>query len=182
MNKPIKEIAEAILQQTGIFQKYFLDARRDEEGRVLIPIESNGNEKAFAGISDVSGPFFYLRWRNDFIIYEELREDRRFSSCENFAEQLSPLRLVGVFPANSVDAYQLEGMIRKAIMSFKINNESGIKSGKAVLRQSLVDSISVIKEELKNAKKFDKDLGFILFDFDLSIEIVSTCDSKSLIL
>ena len=180
MNKPIKSIAETIVEETP-FDKYTLDARKDSEGRVTVGIETNGNEKTFAGITDVNGNFFYIRWREGFINYEEAKDDRRFGACESFVEQIQPVRLVGVLSCQ-VDPYQLEAQIRSALLSWKLQPTSGIKKGRVVLRQSNVDSIEVIKEELVKAKKFDKDLTFILFDFDVSIEISSTCGAESLTL
>ena len=180
MNKPIKSVAERIVEFT-LFEKYNLDARKDSEGRITIPIETNGNEKTWAGITDVNGSFFYIRWREGFINYEEAKDERRFGSCESFVEQIQPLRLVGVVNCQ-VDPYQLEAQIRSALLSWKIEPSSGIKQGRIFLRQSNVDSMEVIKEELVKIKKFDKDLTFILFDFDVSIEISSTCDANSLTL
>ena len=180
MNQPIKSLAERIVEFTP-FDKYFLDARKDSEGRVTIPIEVNGNEKTWGGITDVNGSFFYIRWRDGFINYEEAKSDRRFAACEQSVEQIQPLRLVGVVEC-PVDPYELEAQIRTALLSWKLEPGSGIKQGRVFLRQSNVDSIEVLKEELQKVKKFDKDLTFILFDFDVSIEISATCDAKTLIL
>ena len=87
MNTLVKNIAETILQENNVFEDFILDARKDEEGRVTIPIETNGNERTFGGITDANGCFFYFRWREDFIFYEEMNGDKRFASCENFVEQ-----------------------------------------------------------------------------------------------
>tara|TARA_Y100000361_G_C11162000_1_gene348098 strand:+ start:27791 stop:28336 length:546 start_codon:yes stop_codon:yes gene_type:complete len=181
MNKPLKNICDIILKEMSIFQSYHLNARKDEDGRVTIPIEINGNERMFAGITDQENCFFYLRWRDDFIFYDELNEDTRISSCENFIEQRSPLRLVAVFDKD-VDLYLKEAEIRQILLRWKIYPESGIKSGRTIVRQSLVDSIAVLKEENKTVKKFNKNLSFLLIDFDLSIQITATCDSKILTL
>ena len=179
MNKPIKQIAEAVMNKVNGFDHYILDARKDEDGRVTIPIEVNGNERMFSGISDFEGCFFYIRWRDDFIFYEELNEDNRISSCENFVEQRSPLRLVAVFD-HEVDPYLIECQIRQTLLRYKIAPESGIKTGRTILRQSLIDSIAVLKEENNAVKKFNKNLSFLLVDFDLSISIAATCDSSIL--
>ena len=181
MNKPIKEIAEKIMNEIDVFDQYILNARKDEDGRVTIPIEINGNERLYSGISDLEGSFFYLRWREDFIFYEELNEDNRISSCENFVEQRSPLRLVAVFDCD-VDPYQIEGQLRQILLQYKLTPSSGVKGGRSILRQSLIDSIAVLKEENKTIKKFNKNLSFILIDFDLSIELTASCDSKILTL
>lgn len=181
MNTLIKNIAETILLENTVFQNFILDARKDEEGRVTIPIEINGNERTFGGITDANGCFFYFRWREDFIFYEEMNGDKRFASCENFVEQRSPFRLVAVVD-HEVDPFALEAGIRQTLLRWKMNPSSGIKNGRTILRQSLVDSIEVLKEETKSPKKFDKNLTFVLIDFDLSIEISATCDSKILIL
>ena len=116
-----------------------------------------------------------------FINYDEAKSDRRFAACEQSVEQTQPLRLVGVVEC-PVDPYELEAQIRTALLSWKLEPGSGIKQGRVFLRQSNVDSIEVLKEELQKVKKFDKDLTFILFDFDVSIEISATCDAKTLIL
>lgn len=180
MNRPIKSIAERIVEFTD-FDKFILDARKDNEGRVTIPIEVNGNEKTWGGITDVNGSFFYIRWRDGFINYEEAKDDRRFAACEEFVEQIQPLRLVGVVDC-AVNPYELEAEIRTALLSWKLQPTSGIKKGRVSLRQSNVDSIEVLKEELVKVKKFDKNLTFVLFDFDVSIEISATCDAKTLTL
>ena len=135
MNTILKNIAEKVKQENNVFQSFVLDARKDEDGRVTIPIEVNGNERIFAGIQDAGGSFFYFRWREDFIFYEELNEDKRFASCENFVEQRSPVRLVAVVD-HSVDPYELEGQIRQSLLLWKLEPGSGIKSGRIVLRQS----------------------------------------------
>ena len=181
MIKPIKQIAETIMTKLDVFDSYILNARKDEDGRVTIPIEINGNERMFSGISDLDGSFFYMRWRDDYIFYEEMNEDTRISSCENFVEQRSPLRLVAVFDC-AVDPYFIEGQLRQILLRYKIAPESGIKGGRSILRQSLIDSIAVLKEENKTVKKFNKNLSFILIDFDLSIEMTASCDSKILTL
>ena len=181
MNKLIKNIADQILEENDVFERYIIDARKDEEGRVTIPIEINGNERTFGGITDANGCFFYFRWREDFIFYEEMSADKRFASCENkdFVEQRSPFRLVAVVD-RPVDPFALEAGIRQTLLRWKIWPTSGIKNGRTILRQSLVDSIEVLKAETKSVKKFNKNLTFILIDFDLSIEISATCDSKIL--
>ena len=181
MNKPIKQIAELIVESTGSFDSYHMNARRDEEGRVTFPIESNGNEKEFAGPFDMAGNYFYLRYREGFINYEEVNQDRRFAACESFVEQVQPVRLVGFFGCG-VDAYELESTIRNVLLTWKQEQLPGVKGGKVILRQSNIDSIQVSKEEFIKPKKFDKNLQLILFDFDVSIEISATCSSKTLTL
>jgi hypothetical protein len=177
MNYIIKQIADLVLQNNEDFERYELDARKDENGRVTIPIEINGNERSFGGITDSNGCFFYLRWRDDYIFYEDAGEDRRTGSCENFIEQRSPIRLVAIFD-RPVNPYEIEAKIRTSLLKFRIERGQGIKAGRIICRQSLIDSFLVLKEESPKPKKFDKTLTFIAVDFDLSIDMSVTCDTR----
>lgn len=177
MDPIFKEIADLILHEVDDFDRFILDARKDEEGRVTIPIEINGNERAFGGISDSNGCFFYMRWRDDYIFYEDAGEDRRTGSCENFLEQRSPIRIVAVLD-RPCDPYNIEAKIRTALLKYRIQRGSGIKSGRIIVRQSLIDSFLVLKEESPKPKKFDKNLTFVAIDFDLSIDMSVVCDTR----
>ena len=145
MDPIFKEISDLILREVDDFDRFILDARKDEEGRVTIPIEINGNERAFGGITDSNGCFFYMRWRDDYIFYEDAGEDRRTGSCENFLEQRSPIRIVAVLD-RPCDPYNIEAKIRTALLKYRIQRGAGIKSGRIVVRQSLIDSFLVLKE------------------------------------
>jgi len=177
MDPIFKEISDLILREVDDFDRFILDARKDEEGRVTIPIEINGNERAFGGITDSNGCFFYMRWRDDYIFYEDAGEDRRTGSCENFLEQRSPIRIVAVLD-RSCDPYNIEAKIRTALLKYRIQRGAGIKSGRIVVRQSLIDSFLVLKEESPKPKKFDKNLTFVAVDFDLSIDMSVVCDTR----
>jgi len=173
MTNELNEIANKIKSKIPFFDKFFLEARRDEEGRVTLPIESNGNELTYTGITDNEGNFFYIRFREDFIFYEELNEKSRFSACETFVEKRIPFRLVTVSTCS--DSIELEKTISSILFSHQVERSTSIKSGRVVLRQSLVDSYSVLREESKNPKKFDKFLKFVAIDFDLVVEWNQTC-------
>jgi len=177
MDPIFKEISDLILREVDDFDRFILDARKDEEGRVTIPIEINGNERAFGGITDSNGCFFYMRWRDDYIFYEDAGEDRRTGSCENFLEQRSPIRIVAVLD-RPCDPYNIEAKIRTALLKYRIQRGAGIKSGRIIVRQSLIDSFLVLKEESPKPKKFDKNLTFVAVDFDLSIDMSVVCDTR----
>jgi hypothetical protein len=173
MNQYLEQIALEIKSKVQIFDRYYIGATKDEEGRVTIPIEVNGNERRHVGITDNDGSFFYIRHRDDFVLYEELTEKKRFSACESFVEKRFPLRLVTVTTCSQ--SVELESIISSILFSSEVERSSSIKGGRIVLRQSLVDSYSVLREEAKNPKKFDKFLQFIAIDFDLILELNHVC-------
>ncbi len=169
----IKLTLDNVLRQAPMFEKYFGLARKDHEGRILMPI-GNQNEYEWVGIQDNKCNYFYARYRDGSMIrYEEAEESRFSSSCEDVVKAIYELRIVAVFRGEKPE--NVERLISSALVRTKFNSTKDIRSAKVKLKASDTDAISVFIDENEDERGFDKNLLFVSVDFDLEITHAETC-------
>lgn len=152
------------------FNKGVYLARIDDEGRVLRQKNAETNEFEYAGLSDTEGNYFYIRHRDSGeISFEESPNGNLNVSCgqTRFVVRYE-LRLVVCL--RRFCPYSIEEKIRTAIVRLRFPNTPERRNVTIVPRKSIIDSISVLKEESPKPKSFDKNLIFVSFDFDITYE------------
>lgn len=165
----LDKLKEGILNAFPIYNVYYL-ARIDDEGRVLIPIEDGANEFKALGTTDTMNNYMYIRHMDTGSIYmNEITEGRKMSCVSSRYEIRYELRIVAGM--KNSDSYAIEDTLRRVIAKTRVGDTYEMKNIKLVPRKSIIDSMTVVKEESPKPKQFDKNLIFVAIDFDLSFEM-----------
>jgi len=180
MKNFLQIISNEILKRNPNLTKGFFPARIDSEGRVLIQSESNSNEFVYSGIKDNESNYFYIRHRDSGKIrFEESVNTKRAVAFQSYFHVVYEFRVVVV--QKNVDSYALEELTRSSLVGAQLNNCRGIMNPDVKLRESTIDSITVLKEESNKAKTFDKNFIFVAIDFDLEFDqdqnIIDFCNN-----
>ena len=166
----MKEIVESLVAELLLripeFKRGVAIARLDDEGRVLLQ-DATSNEFTFAGLHDQDENYFYIRHKQTGEInYSDASTGtRRFTGFQYFFRVNYQLRIVACI--RNADCYALEERIRFALMNASLPSCAAFNNVAVQPVQSQVDSITVLKEESKKAKQFDKNLIFVAHDFDI---------------
>jgi len=167
----MKEVINCLasdLMRSMNFKKGVAIARLDSEGRVLIQDE-NVNEFRFAGLNDHDDNYFYIRHRaTGEILYSESNQ-KKFTGIQNFTQIEYQLRIVACM--RNTDPYELESRIRYVLVNANLPSSSSFANATVTPVQSQIDSISVLFEESKQAKPFDKNLIFVAHDFNVTANV-----------
>lgn len=166
----LDRLKESITNAMPIYSVSYL-ARIDEEGRVLIPSETNANEFKALGTTDTLNNYVYIRHTDSGNIYMEEILGARTMSCSNRRYAVKyELRLVAGM--KNSDSYVIEDSLRRAIAKTSIGDTHEMKNIRMIPKKSTIDSITVMKEESPKPKQFDKNLIFVAIDFDLAFEMI----------
>jgi hypothetical protein len=169
MNSFLENIVYNVKQRTSIEKAVYL-ARIDDEGRILMPVETNSNEFVWAGISDVDSNYLYIRHRDSGSIFYEESPDARIKSCGH-SKTITRYELRLVACMKNWCSYNLEAELRSALLTTKFVNTSNMTSARVILRESCIDSMQVVKDESPKPKQFNKNLIFVSIDFDLEFVV-----------
>jgi len=166
MKEIVESIVSQLLQMIPEFKRGVAIARLDEEGRVLLQ-DKTTNEFVYAGLHDQEENYFYIRHKSTGEINygEAASSARRFVGFQYFFRVNYQLRIVAC--VRNADCYALEENIRFALMNAQLPSCTAFNNVFIQPVQSQVDSITVLKEESKKAKQFDKNLIFVAHDFDI---------------
>lgn len=165
----LDKLKDSIHHFAGISNVFYL-ARIDEEGRVLIQIEEGKNEFKALGPTDTMSSYVYIRhMEGGNIMIDEMFDGRKLSCNHKRFNVVYNLRLVA--GVQNADCYVLEDSLRSSIASTSVGDTHQMKNIKLLPRKSVIDSMTVVKEESPKPKQFDKNLIFVAIDFDLTFEM-----------
>jgi hypothetical protein len=165
----LDKLKDSIFHTSGIKDVFYL-ARIDDEGRVLIQVEEGKNEFKALGTMDTYSKYVYIRhMEGGNIMIDEIFDGRKLSCNHKRFNVVYNLRLVS--GVKNADCYVLEDSLRTAIASTSVENTHEMKNIKLIPRKSVIDSMTVVKEESPKPKQFDKNLIFVAIDFDLVFEM-----------
>lgn len=177
MNSFFEAIATSVRNYFPQVKKVIYPARIDDEGRVLVQSSEKQNEFVYAGIKDNEGDYAYIRHRDSGeIIHRPLKTAKTMSCNHTVMETDYNLRIV--LCLRNWCPYNAEDNLRRALMKADFPNiddnwppKQVIRNAEAVPIRSVIDSITILKEESPKAKQFDKNLMFVAIDFDLTLQI-----------
>ncbi len=164
MKEIIESLVAQLLQSIPEFKRGVAIARLDEEGRVLLQ-DATSNEFTFAGLHDQDENYFYIRHKETGEINYSESSAKKFAGIQNFFRVNYEMRIVAC--VRRADCYALEEKIRFALMNATLPSCSAFQNVAINPVRSQVDSITVLKEESKKAKPFDKSLIFVSHDFNI---------------
>lgn len=152
-------------------------ARIDEEGRVLVQSSEKQNEFVYAGIKDNHENYAYIRHRDSGEIIHTEMQTGKMMTCSQ-TKMVSKYELRVVVCLKNWCPYNTEDTIRKALITAQLPNiddnwppKQWIRNANAIPKRSVIDSITVLREESPKPKQFNKNLIFVAVDFDLTLEI-----------
>jgi len=164
-------ITRSLFHQNPLFEKGVSLAFLDDKGRVMMQSNPEQNEYQWAGISDTSSNYFYIRHRDSGEIIHEQIESRNFGSCSGPVTQLSKFEFRVVASMVNFCPYKLERLVREGLMKSNFQDTATITVVTVTPVRSNVNSMAVVAEESPVQKQFDKNLIFVAVDFDLSMKI-----------
>lgn len=167
----LEAISRSLFNQNPLFQKGVSLAFLDDKGRVMMQINPEQNEYQWAGISDTSQNYFYIRHRDSGEIFHEQVDQKNYGSCSGPTVQLSRFEFRVVASMVNFCPYKLEKIIRDGLMAANFPDTAAITGVTVTPVRSNVNSMAVVAEETPVTKQFDKNLIFVAVDFDLSMKI-----------
>jgi len=166
MKEIVESLVAQLLRMIPEFKRGVAIARLDEEGRVLLQ-DKTTNEFVYAGLHDQEENYFYIRHQNtgEINFSESASSAKKFTGFQTFFHVRYELRIVAC--VRNADCYALEEKIRFALMNATLPSCAAFQNVSIQPVKSQVDSITVLKEETKKAKAFDKHLIFVAHDFEV---------------